>query len=69
MLGMKEFHISASEVIQGHHGPLVIFFPDCFKGAVHFFLSLDLYLCNYLGFDLTLYHTVLTFNNPEGGGF
>ena len=25
MFGMKEFHISASGAIQGHHGPLVLF--------------------------------------------
>ena len=31
MFGMNGFHVSASGAIQGHHGPLVIFFirPDC----------------------------------------
>ena len=28
MFGMNGFHLSASGAIQGHHGPLVIFFPS-----------------------------------------
>ena len=31
MFGMNGFHVSASGVIQGHHGPLVHFKCDLFK--------------------------------------
>ena len=30
MFGMNGFHVSASGAIQGHHGPLVILFSQCF---------------------------------------
>ena len=37
MFGMNGFHVSASGAIQGHHGPLVFFFPPkCWKSRLAF---------------------------------